>query len=231
MGLYYKVAKALCASVLFFTLLSIPYVYPTMVAVVTTDILITANETHNAVGTPFERNDHELFSNGSTQNPGEVPGRKNDPDVSMNREDSLKEASGRTSTRTHAQYQHELENTSVTPQLNSKDGNINAASNYHDGSLYDYCRGHPSAINNNENTTLPFNRTYIHLTNANLKFRQNIIHRRHNCQEVDFSSENLPLTALVSVPGSGNTWARHLIELITGRNQYMPRLARILRQD
>lgn len=37
------------------------------------------------------------------------------------------------------------------------------------------------------------------------------------CPEVQFSVTRRPLTALASFPGSGNTWARHLIEQSTGR--------------
>ncbi|CAG2206738.1 unnamed protein product [Mytilus edulis] len=36
------------------------------------------------------------------------------------------------------------------------------------------------------------------------------------CPEVQFSVTRRPLTALASFPGSGNTWARHLIEQSTG---------------
>ena len=42
-----------------------------------------------------------------------------------------------------------------------------------------------------------------------------------SCPEVRFSAIRRPLTALASFPGSGNTWARHLIEQSTGR-QYKP---------
>ncbi|CAH1780237.1 unnamed protein product [Owenia fusiformis] len=36
------------------------------------------------------------------------------------------------------------------------------------------------------------------------------------CQPLEFSERLLPMTALYSFPGSGNTWARHLIQQITG---------------
>ena len=40
---------------------------------------------------------------------------------------------------------------------------------------------------------------------------------RPSCLNVSFApSPDLPSTALASYPGSGNTWTRHLIELITG---------------
>ena len=37
------------------------------------------------------------------------------------------------------------------------------------------------------------------------------------CTMLRFSSVPLPITALASIPGSGNTWSRHIIELITGK--------------
>ena len=40
---------------------------------------------------------------------------------------------------------------------------------------------------------------------------------RKNCTERSFSETHLPLTALTSIAGSGNTWSRHLIEHITGK--------------
>ncbi|XP_063424566.1 WSCD family member AAEL009094-like isoform X2 [Mytilus trossulus] len=46
-----------------------------------------------------------------------------------------------------------------------------------------------------------------HLSHAKLKV---------SCPEVQFSVTHRPLTALASFPGSGNTWARHLIEQSTG---------------
>ncbi|CAH1780844.1 unnamed protein product [Owenia fusiformis] len=36
------------------------------------------------------------------------------------------------------------------------------------------------------------------------------------CQPLKFSKRLLPVTALYSIPGSGNTWLRHLIQQITG---------------
>ena len=39
---------------------------------------------------------------------------------------------------------------------------------------------------------------------------------RQACTVRNFSSFLLPITALASIPGSGNTWSRHIIELITG---------------
>lgn len=39
-----------------------------------------------------------------------------------------------------------------------------------------------------------------------------------SCGNVSFSKTVLPVTALVSYPGSGNTWLRHLIQEVTGKN-------------
>ncbi|ELT95369.1 hypothetical protein CAPTEDRAFT_194682 [Capitella teleta] len=42
-----------------------------------------------------------------------------------------------------------------------------------------------------------------------------------NCTRLKFrSGDDRPKTALVSYPGSGNTWSRHLVELITDWYQY-----------
>ena len=37
------------------------------------------------------------------------------------------------------------------------------------------------------------------------------------CVNLNYSSSHLPLTALASYPGSGNTWVRHLIQQLTGK--------------
>ena len=37
-----------------------------------------------------------------------------------------------------------------------------------------------------------------------------------SCQSIGYSSIKLPITALASFPGSGNTWVRHLLEQATG---------------
>ena len=52
-----------------------------------------------------------------------------------------------------------------------------------------------------------------------LKYRRKINTSRDSCTEVGFSKEKLPFTALASIPGSGNTWTRHLIQLITGEDK------------
>ena len=49
-----------------------------------------------------------------------------------------------------------------------------------------------------------------------------IVHRvrhikRKNCTDIRYSPFPLPKTALASFPGSGNTWARHLIQLASGK--------------
>ena len=51
------------------------------------------------------------------------------------------------------------------------------------------------------------------------KYRQDIHYRSSssNCTLVKFPTELLPITALASLPGSGNTWTRHLIQLVTGQ--------------
>ena len=36
------------------------------------------------------------------------------------------------------------------------------------------------------------------------------------CPDLHYSPKTLPLTALVSSPGSGNTWMRHLLQQATG---------------
>jgi hypothetical protein len=67
------------------------------------------------------------------------------------------------------------------------------------------------------------------LNNGNVKFRaklQNSSTTRikdstmgaENCtkKEVSLSQRQLPVTGLVSFPGSGNTWTRHLIQQMTG---------------
>ena len=38
-----------------------------------------------------------------------------------------------------------------------------------------------------------------------------------DCTKLGFSKTPLPLTALASYPGSGNTWLRHLIQQGTGK--------------
>ena len=50
-------------------------------------------------------------------------------------------------------------------------------------------------------------------TSVNYFHRQDI---RMSCVLKNFSPLPLPVTALASIPGSGNTWSRQVIELITG---------------
>ena len=38
------------------------------------------------------------------------------------------------------------------------------------------------------------------------------------CTVPHFAKPPLPVTALASVPGSGNTWTRHLLEQATGKS-------------
>ncbi|ELU02641.1 hypothetical protein CAPTEDRAFT_199613 [Capitella teleta] len=68
-----------------------------------------------------------------------------------------------------------------------------------------------------KNTTLPQN-TKIAKGITNVKSKQDKPQDSsdpHSCQDNSFSN-NLPLTALASFPGAGNTWARHIIEQATG---------------
>ena len=58
--------------------------------------------------------------------------------------------------------------------------------------------------------------TFDDLYRVKLKNRPILHQTRENCTIATFSNSSLPLTALASVPGSGNTWTRHLIQLITG---------------
>ena len=37
------------------------------------------------------------------------------------------------------------------------------------------------------------------------------------CKNLKFSKKKLPITGLASVPGSGNTWIRHLLQQATGK--------------
>ena len=46
--------------------------------------------------------------------------------------------------------------------------------------------------------------------------KQMELNDRPICQHLDYSKKMLPLTALASFPGSGNTWMRHLIQQATG---------------
>ena len=58
-----------------------------------------------------------------------------------------------------------------------------------------------------------------HVRTMSYKFRPSLTNTvGNNCSSVHFSLTPLPTTVLASYPGSGNTWARHLIQLITGRS-------------
>ena len=43
---------------------------------------------------------------------------------------------------------------------------------------------------------------------------------REDCRQLGYSKVKLPITALASFPGSGNTWVRHLLQQSTGRNDW-----------
>ncbi|ELU04553.1 hypothetical protein CAPTEDRAFT_207350 [Capitella teleta] len=45
--------------------------------------------------------------------------------------------------------------------------------------------------------------------------RRELVGNRSSCLNVSFSKRDLPSTALASYPGSGNTWTRHIIELLS----------------
>ena len=45
------------------------------------------------------------------------------------------------------------------------------------------------------------------------------LYRTHACTDLSFSDSPLPLTALASFPGSGNTWLRHLVQQSTGKTR------------
>ena len=49
-------------------------------------------------------------------------------------------------------------------------------------------------------------------TIGNLEARKN----KYNCQILKYANRSLPVTALASVQGSGNTWVRHLLQEATG---------------
>lgn len=63
--------------------------------------------------------------------------------------------------------------------------------------------------------------TFDQLDRISLRWRGRLhnVNSRDNCTGVTFSRRTLPLTALASIPGAGNTWSRHLIELITGEHK------------
>ena len=44
-----------------------------------------------------------------------------------------------------------------------------------------------------------------------------LFRREAECPDLHFAREALPLTALASYAGSGNTWVRHLIQQTTGK--------------
>ncbi|XP_067655941.1 WSCD family member CG9164-like [Haliotis asinina] len=67
---------------------------------------------------------------------------------------------------------------------------------------------------------------------VNFKLRHTLYHNHTSsgCRSgIRFSARPLPLTALASFPGTGNTWTRHLIEQMTGLATGSVHNARILR--
>jgi hypothetical protein len=62
------------------------------------------------------------------------------------------------------------------------------------------------------------NRRNINIVNSEGNEKEN-----DNCKwkTVALSQTQLPITGLVSFPGSGNTWTRHLIQQMTGTKQIM----------
>ena len=88
-------------------------------------------------------------------------------------------------------------------------------------SFYDYCLTKHSAetrLPKNPSTDTIFSLTadLAHLKMVEMTHSKPLEQHRESCKQVEFSNQTLPLTGLVSIPGSGDTWARHLIELITG---------------
>ena len=49
-----------------------------------------------------------------------------------------------------------------------------------------------------------------------------------SCRQIGLSKTKLPVTALASFAGSGSTWARHLIEQVTGRKRHSAHVSLIL---
>ena len=46
-----------------------------------------------------------------------------------------------------------------------------------------------------------------------------LLQKNKDCRPLGYSKTSLPLTALASFPGSGNTWVRHLLQQATGRTK------------
>ena len=81
----------------------------------------------------------------------------------------------------------------------------------------EYCRRERIKTHGKAADNVPFDELFQHLDGVKFKFRKRLHVTRRNCTDIRFSSRSpLPATALASNPGSGNTWTRHLIELITG---------------
>lgn len=77
---------------------------------------------------------------------------------------------------------------------------------------HNYCI--PSSVHNDKIDK----KSFISCLNSGvkLKYMPNLTRfEDHNCTRAGFSNTALPLTGLISVPGSGNTWTRHIIELTT----------------
>ena len=83
-------------------------------------------------------------------------------------------------------------------------------------SLFDYCKRQASVNTDNAETKDSLVEVYEHLKQVPLKYRQSFSTTRKGCTHIGFSKTPLPLTALASIPGAGNTWTRHIIEMITG---------------
>ena len=87
-----------------------------------------------------------------------------------------------------------------------------------------------SFLNKHRKTTIATNYSQIIIVNPNMadssvqnhafKHRRDVQRKRKSCMDpVTFATFDLPSTALASFPGSGNTWVRHLLELITGKQR------------
>ena len=112
-------------------------------------------------------------------------------------------------------YKSISRNRNHTDNINNADFNVFAHQNTSNSILVEYSYpGQALTVDSATQTEyVPVDtavRTYTY------KHRRDIMYDRSNCTTVHFPSTSLPVTALASFPGSGNSWTRHLIELITG---------------
>ena len=81
------------------------------------------------------------------------------------------------------------------------------------------CKQYFTALPTNENKTLePASiQRFDSIERVQFYSRKELQVNRTSCLQRNISQDVLPLTALVSIPGAGSTWTRHLIESITGK--------------